>query len=212
MESIHAHGVERIYCLGDLVGYYCHFNEVTKLISEAQIPTVMGNHDHALVNNDGVIARSKTCTTILKWQLERLNPSNASYLRSLPSEHSFEWGGKAILMVHAGLKDPIDEYVFDVDNDYLKQLKAPNEVLVTGHTHLAAYKRFYTGRAWLNPGSVGQPRDGDPRASYLTIDEDWNVEFVRVAYDYQKLIQEMAAHGFAPYISEGLTTGKKIGA
>jgi putative phosphoesterase len=212
LDSIGERGVENVFCLGDLVGYYCHFNEVIAVIAERGIPTVKGNHDVALVENKGVIARSQTCTRILQWQLERLSTASSIFLRSLPSSNVLDWGGRKVMMVHAGLHDHIDEYLFDVDEKYMTDGLPENvSILFTGHTHLPSLKRLHSGHMWLNPGSVGQPRDGDYRASYAIVDEDWNVEFVRVPYDYRTLMQEMALAGFEQYISDGLATGTKIG-
>ena len=211
LEDIGNRGITQIYCLGDLVGYYCFFNEVVRRICELNIPTIMGNHDYALVYNDGEIKRSKTCTGILKWQLTQLDVQVESFLKSLPTKLELEHGGKTIQFVHAGLKDPLDEYVYDINDDYLSNNKFKYDVLVNGHTHLIAYKKFYSGKLWLNPGSVGQSRDFDNRASYLIINDAFDVEFVRIKYDYMKVVNAMKQNGFDDYISETLISGKKIG-
>jgi putative phosphoesterase len=210
LDDIEKKDVSRIYCLGDLVGYYCFFNEVVDKIRSLNIPTVIGNHDHALVYNSGVIEHSKTCTNILHWQLENAKPETLSFLKSLPTSLNINFGGREIMMVHAGLQDHVDEYLFDVSDAYMKEHNFNSDVLVSGHTHLISYKKLYSGKAWFNPGSVGQPRDLNPKASYLVLDEDLNPEFVRVAYDYEVVIKAMKENGFDDYISGGLKTGKKI--
>lgn len=204
-------GITQIYCLGDLVGYYCFFNEVVAIIKERNIKCLLGNHDFALLNTNGVIERSKTCTNILKWQLERATPTTINYLKTLQPSYEFEFFTKKIQLVHAGLYDPVDEYVFDVTDDYLTKNNFTNDILISGHTHLMAFKKFYSGKTWVNPGAVGQPRDFNNQASYVILDENLEAEFVRVTYNFNKTINEMKNQGFDDYISEGLAIGKKIG-
>ncbi len=211
LDDIQAKGITEIYCLGDLVGYYCFFNEVVALVKQKQIKCLLGNHDYALLHTQGVIERSKTCTSILQWQLERMTAETHDYLKSLQASYEFGFAGKKIQLVHAGLNDPVDEYVFEVSDEYLKNHDFTNDILISGHTHLMAYKKFYSGKMWINPGAVGQPRDFDNRASYTILDEKADVAFVRVPYDFNKTINAMRHQGFDDYISEGLANGKKIG-
>lgn len=211
LTDIDARNIKKVYCLGDIVGYYCFFNEVASILENRQIPTLMGNHDFAMLNTEGVIERSKTCTHILKWQLDKAQPTTLQFLKKLPSQMAIMHAQKSIQMVHAGLRDNIDEYLFDVSDAYLQENNFTHDVLISGHTHLTAFKRFNSGKIWLNPSAVGQPRDGDNRAAYLILDGDLNPQFVRVTYDYQRVINKMRECGFADYIAEGLKRGKKIG-
>jgi putative phosphoesterase len=211
LADIDARHIKNIYCLGDIVGYYCFFNEIATILDSRQIPTLMGNHDFALLNTEGVIERSKTCTHILKWQLANVQERTLRFLKTLPSQMVINHAQKSIQLVHAGLKDNIDEYLFDVSDTYFQENNFTHDVLISGHTHLTAFKRFYSGKMWLNPSSVGQPRDGNNKAAYLILDDSFNPHFIRVAYDYQQVINKMKACGFADYIAEGLKTGKKIG-
>ncbi len=211
LDDIAVKKVDAIYCLGDLVGYYCYFNEVVEKIIDLNIPCIIGNHDYALAYNNGIIERSKTCTKILGWQLENAQQKTISYIKSLPKEMTIRFGNKSIFFVHGGLLDPIDEYLFDVNEHYFTKNNFTHDILITGHTHLISYKKFYNGRIWLNPGSVGQPRDFDNRASYLLLSDSFDVQFVRVEYDYVKVVEKMQQLGFESYISDTLTNGKKIG-
>jgi putative phosphoesterase len=208
--DIKSRGISKIYCLGDLVGYYCFFNEVVQKINELNIPTVLGNHDDALINHLGVIERSKTCTRILKWQLEKADESTLSFLKSLPTHLEVRHVDRLIKIIHAGLHDNVDEYLFDANDQYFEENQFQEDILISGHTHLPSYKKFHSGKAWINPGSVGQPRDGDNKASYVIIDEEFNPHFIRVPYNYDLVIDAMKSNGFDDYISVGLKTGKKI--
>jgi putative phosphoesterase len=210
LDDISSKNVNTIYCLGDLVGYYCFFDKVVQKINELKIQTVLGNHDYAMINNFGVIERSKTCTNILRWQLKNASSSTISFLKNLPTHLDISHSKYSIKLVHAGLKDNLDEYLFDVSDSYFENHHFNQDVLVSGHTHLPSYKKFYSGKIWLNPGSVGQPRDGNNKASYLIIDEELNTEFVRVSYNYDIVIKAMEQCAFENYISEVLKTGKKL--
>lgn len=210
LEDLYARKISQIYCLGDLVGYYCYFNEVVNKIRDLNIPCLLGNHDNALINNQGIIERSRTCTNILQWQLRHARRETLTFLKSLPSHFDINYFNHNIKIVHAGLEDFIDEYLFDVNDDYLTKHNFYGDILISGHTHLTAYKRFFSGKAWYNPGSVGQPRDGIAKASYLIIDKTLSPQFVRVGYDYKKVIKAMKENGFDDYISIGLKTGKKL--
>jgi putative phosphoesterase len=192
------------------VGYYCFFNEVVRKIEKLKIPTVLGNHDNALINHLGVIKRSKTCTHILKWQLQNANDSTLNFLKTLPTHLEIKHTNHTIKLIHAGLKDNVDEYLFDVNDSYLETHHFNEDVLISGHTHLISYKRFYSRKIWFNPGSVGQPRDGNNKASYLVLDDELNPEFVRVDYDFMKVVNAMKDNNFLSYISEGLKSGEKI--
>jgi putative phosphoesterase len=210
LDDIKSKKISSVYCLGDLVGYYCFFNEVVQKIEELEIPTVLGNHDDALVYHSGIIERSKTCTHILKWQLQNAHESTIKFLRDLPTHLEIVHANRSFKLIHAGLKDNVDEYLFDVNDAYLETHQFNEDVLVSGHTHLPSYKKMYSGKAWINPGSVGQPRDGNNKASYVIIDEELNTQFMRVPYNYDIVIEAMKQNGFDDYISEGLKTGKKI--
>lgn len=211
ISDIEKKGIKRIFCLGDLVGYYCYFNEVVDKINSMGIDCIMGNHDYAMAYNNGVIERSKTCTKILSWQLENANKNTLEYLKILPEKLLINFANKSILMTHGGLINPIDEYLFDVDDKYFTENKFKYDVLITGHTHLTSYKSFYSGKKWLNPGSVGQSRDFDNRASYMIISESFDVQIVRLEYDFMKVVSEMSKLGFENYIAETLVSGVKIG-
>ena len=210
LKDIESKKITNIYCLGDLVGYYCFFNEVVEKINKLNIPTVLGNHDNALINNLGVIENSKTCTNILQWQLHNSKFETLEFLKTLPTYLQIPFFGNSIKLIHAGLIDNINEYLFDVSEKYLIENDFNDDVLISGHTHLISYKKFFNGKTWLNPGSVGQPRDGNNMASYIIIDQHLQPNFIRVNYDFNVVIDRMKELGFDDYVSIGLKTGKKI--
>lgn len=209
LKDIATEGVDQVYCLGDLVGYYCMIDEVIDTLRDSDIPCLMGNHDYALCFSGGVIERSKTCTRILGRQLQEIRADNRDWLSQLPDKVSFQLGEKTFLGVHGGLEDPIDEYIQEIDEAYFNRHAFTHDVLVSGHTHQLRNER--AGRfTYLNPGSVGQPRDGNPYSSYLVIAEQ-EIRHKRVSYDVDRIASAMKEKMYEPYIYEILYRGVKIG-
>lgn len=209
LKDIEAEGVDQIYCLGDLVGYYCMIDEVIDTIRERKIPAIMGNHDFALCHTGGVIERSKTCTRILGRQLQEIRADNRTWLYELPGQLEFQLGNVSFYCVHGGLGDPVDEYIKDIDEDYFNRHGFTHDVLISGHTHQLRNEK--AGKfTYLNPGSVGQPRDGNPAAAYMLLTESawWHK---RVVYEVDRVADAMKEKGYEPYIYEILYRGVKIG-
>jgi putative phosphoesterase len=186
--------VAAVYCLGDLVGYAAHPNEVTDRIRAEGIPTVMGNYD------DGVGFERDECgcaytnpvdkalgNESLAWTKATVTPDNGAFLRRLVSEIRFEADGRRVLLVH-GSPRRINEYLFeDRPIASFQRLAASSQadIIVFGHTHKPYIKRV-GGVLFVNAGSVGKPKDGDWRACYIVLDPSdpaTPVEFIRVPYD-----------------------------
>ncbi len=210
LEDIRSKNIAEIYCLGDLVGYNSMVNEVVETIRDQSIPCLMGNHDYALVHHRGVIERSKTATRLLKRQLEELTPENLNFLNQLPHRLQID-GTVKMELVHGGIHDPIDEYLVNFGDAYLEGQPIEWQVLVTGHTHHFTDKKASDGRRHLNPGSVGQSRDGDPRASYGLYHSDGTFERIRVEYLVDEIVGDMRKKGYPDYVSEILYRGVGVG-
>ena len=192
-------GVERIYCGGDVVGYYSQINECCEILRQRQIPCVMGNHDWYMAGG-GFCHRSRSVNDCLMYQRTIIEASHLEWLRTFPVQMRID----EIRMVHGGWTDPIDEYLKPSD-EYFERVEG--KVFVSGHTHIQTVQRF-GDKLYCNPGSVGQPRDGDPRAAFAVYEAD---EFTlhRVEYDMQKVFDLMAAAGFSDYYYGGLKTGAR---
>ena len=207
-EDIHSKGGGQIYCLGDSVGYYNQFNQVLDLLKTNNVISLIGNHDYALLKTKGVIKTSKTCTAILKRQLLEISEPNRKYLESCSDSLIIEFHGKKIFCVHGGLEDLRNEYLWDVSKEYLNRNNFKYDFLITGHTHHPIKKKI--GKYMhLNPGSVGQPRDWDNRASYMCISDD-QIIIERVNYSFELTIKSMKEDGYGSYISDVLRSGSKI--
>lgn len=183
-----------IICAGDIVGYYADVNEVCERVRQLGAHTIRGNHDAYVTGKMEPKAESRLAYRT-DWTREQLTPTNLDWLDSLPAELVFRWGGTTVRVRHAS---PWDEetYLYP-DSPRLNDVQVPaNELWIIGHTHRPMQRRC--GEGWLiNPGSVGQPRDWNPMASYAVLNtETGNVEFHRVCYDVAGLQARLAAQGW----------------
>jgi putative phosphoesterase len=201
--------VDSIYCLGDLVGYYSQINEVIDIIRQDHIPCIMGNHDFAMVKNNGIINRSKTCTNVLIKQRSFITPENFKFLKELENHAIINIDGAKVLCIHGGINDYIDEYIGELTDEYFSKLPQDITHVVSAHSHKATVISF-SRIHYANSGSVGQPRDHDARASYVIL-KDGEFEIERVEYSIDATVNKMKDNGFPDYIAQVLYTGKRIG-
>jgi putative phosphoesterase len=213
---------DAIYCLGDLGGYGAQPNEVQEAIMARRYPTISGNYDQ----NVGFDGPDCGCHYIkpldiamsdisFAWTKERTTDENKAWLRGLPMEIRLQIEGKRILFCHGSPRDNT-EYLFANRSDgYLRQFTAGGradahaDVIVFGHTHVP-YHRIVDGVHFVNTGSVGRPKDGDPRAGYciLTVDRDVvSSEQVRMPYDVELASSRLIDAGLPEYFAEYLRAG-----
>jgi predicted phosphodiesterase len=195
-------GCSRIISLGDVVGYLAEPGRCIDLLWERSAVNIMGNHDGYLVDGTNC-ARSPTVSMITDYQRTIVTPRQLSWLAG--SMDSVRDGDS--LFVHGGPNDHRDQYLYKVAPSMLPPGVAK---MFSGHTHVQVLARFAGAHAYCNPGSVGQPRDGDPRAAYATFDGD-SVALRRVDYDIDRTAHAMKAAGFAPSLYENLYAGAQIG-
>lgn len=192
-------GVADIYCLGDVVGYYSQVNECCDELRARRIPTLMGNHDWYMAGG-GFCPRSRSVNDCLEYQRKVITAQNVAWLRMCPVQFRID----NIRMVHGGWADPIDEYL-KPSEDYFSRLEG--DIFISGHTHIQMAQK-YGSKTYCNPGSVGQPRDHDPRAAFAVY-EDGEFTLHRVEYDMQRVFDLMDAAGFNDYYYGGLKTGAR---
>ena len=164
---------------------------------------VLGNHDRYLLSDEDC-PRSRSATACIRYQRQVATPACRAYLarsKALVRLHG-------IAMVHGGWNDPLDEYLVDVAEKHFQGL--PGRIFASGHTHLPVVRRW-ADRTYVNPGSVGQPRDGDPRAAYALVEGE-RVELRRVGYDIDAAAAAMRAAGFSEHFYRNLYVGRRIGA
>jgi putative phosphoesterase len=207
LERIDRLGIEEIYCGGDLVGYGPHPNEVCELIQQREIPTIYGNYDYAI----GRDLEDCGCAYItphdrelgqqsVDWTLEHTNQASKDFMRNLPFDLHFPVGTQDVHLVH-GSPRKVNEYLFeDKPASLYERLAAAEEsqILVFGHTH-KPWIHTYGGVLFVNCGSVGKPKDGDPRGAFALLElgpeGEVEVSIERVEYDADAVAREVEAAG-----------------
>lgn len=222
---IRDHDYDGVYCLGDLGGYASQPNEVQELIEFLDCPTILGNYDEGVgFNKDDCgchyvkpfdIAMSNVS---FLWTREHTTDTNKSWLRNLPRERRLTIEGRRILLCH-GSPASTTEYLFETRSEpYLRKFTAGGrddahaDIIVFGHTHVP-YHRIVDGVHFVNTGSVGRPKDGDPRAGYcvLTLDGDHvTTEQIRLPYDVEAACSRLLAVSLPEYFADYLRTGGTV--
>jgi putative phosphoesterase len=212
---IDEHEIDSVYCGGDLVGYGPRPNEVCGLISDGEIPTIYGNYDWAIARDE----QDCRCAYVDKhdreigqlsvnWTLEHTDRRAKDFMFELPFDLRFELGGKRVRLVH-GSPRKVNEYLFEGKPARTFERIAAGadcDVLVFGHTH-KPWVREYAGVLFVNCGSVGKPKDGDPRAGFAVLEStDGRVEVVlpRVDYPAAEVAAEMRAVGLPDELADRL--------
>jgi putative phosphoesterase len=194
--------VDAYVCAGDVVGYGPWPAECLETVRELDAPTVMGNHDRA-VATDSAFAFNSMAKAGVDYAREHLSDEQTDWLYDLPIERR-ECDGR-VKLVHGHPDDP-DRYTYPAM--FNRDMLGNEDVLVMGHTHVQAAKEYDEGIV-MNPGSVGQPRDGDPRAAYAVLDLDaMTVEERRVEYDIDAVESAVADAGLPEQIGSRLHQGR----
>lgn len=217
IEEIDGMSINCTICTGDLVGYGPRPNEVIDLLRERKIPVILGNYDEGV----GFERDDCGCAYIteeeikdgrisLNWTKKRVTSRNKAFLRSLPRSIEKEYSGLKLLFVH-GSPRRINEYLFqDRPERSLRRMLLPLDidVLVFGHTHIP-YHRIVNNIHMVDAGSVGKPKDGDPRACFaiLDISEKIEVRFQRVSYDVGRVVNEIREEGLPEAFAQALVKG-----
>jgi putative phosphoesterase len=195
-------GVDRLVCAGDVVGYNPWPADCVAAVRERGIPTVMGNHDRA-VAADSSFGFNSMAQAGVAYARDHLADDALAWLAALPDERTLLDG--AVKIVHGHPDDP-DRYTYPAD--FAPGLLGGEELLVMGHTHVQHHAVFAEGIV-VNPGSVGQPRDGDPDAAYAVVDLDAReVEEHRVPYDIDRVVDAIDAAGLPERLGQRLYEGR----
>jgi diadenosine tetraphosphatase ApaH/serine/threonine PP2A family protein phosphatase len=218
--------VEEIWCLGDVVGYGAQPVQCTDLVRERCDVCLVGNHDLAVLGQLDIGAFSTAAAAAVEWTIENADQPTIEFLRGLePLGSRAEVG-----LFHASPRDPVWEYVLSVEQATECIEIQTERVGLIGHSHVALYfaQPDSGGReplgaqagngtlldlakgSWLiNPGSVGQPRDGDPRAAWLELDTGkWTARFHRLPYDIDRAARPIAEAGLPKHLADRLYVGQ----
>src|SRR5436853_2148787 len=215
-------GVDRMLCLGDVVGYGGSPNECLELVRERCPMVLLGNHDSA-ASGGGELARfNPNAKAAALWTAKVLTPEHRDYLRALPLTRHLD----PYYYVHASPAAPRDwEYIFDRFDAEPQFQFFTEPVCFIGHTHQPAiFERSTSGcvslpptthrfdprnRYIVNVGSVGQPRDRDPRACFVILSEpEGSIEYVRVPYDIEASQEKIRAANLPPVLAARLSVGE----
>lgn len=190
--------------LGDLVEYGVQPIECIEWVRQHATTAIRGNHDHSVAQRvpppTGSGLRGLSGATRQQhWNI--LTPSHLKYLSRLPVSQTLELDNRRFYLVHATPRDPMDEYLATDEATWKNRLAGIDaDFVLVGHTHLQFHLDL--GRTQLvNPGSVGQPRDGDPRAAYAII-ENGKVELKRVEYDIDAAVLALQQANLPPDVFE----------
>jgi len=213
-------GADGIICLGDIVGYGASPNECVEIIKERQILSLTGNHDKAACGLTEPLDFNTAARRAVLWTRAELTRANREYLRGLPEEGLVD----GFMIVHGAPSDP-DRYIlseYDAEEEF--PLMGENRLCFFGHTHVRVlyslsgeeeaevsreeHVRLREGTRYLvNPGSVGQPRDRDPRAAFLIFDDRGDIEFRRVVYPIEAAQRKIIESGLDRFLAERLSLG-----
>jgi putative phosphoesterase len=205
LDEIDKLDIDKIVCAGDIVGYCAFPNECCAAIRERASEVVMGNHDLAALHTNDSGMNPFAARAVL-WTAGRIEDKSKTYLGNLKHEARFSLGGKTLAMFH-GSPTSIDEYVFEdkVTEELLGSVTA--DVLILGHTHVPCMMQL-GGKQFVNPGSVGQPRDGDCRASFAILDtETMRCSVKRVNYDLDRAAEAIRTAGLPRFLADRLYRG-----
>ncbi len=230
LEQIGAADVDATWCLGDVVGYGAQPNECAELVRERCAVCLVGNHDLAALDQLDISTFSPAAAAAVRWTREALSDRTFDFLGALePADETLE-----VALYHASPRDPVWEYVLWPDQAAECIRAQAKRVSLVGHSHVALFfaladpgpggepadargaqagagTSLEIGRgSWLiNPGSVGQPRDGDARAAWLELDTGaWHATFHRVEYDIDRAADAIVATELPEHLARRLYVGQ----
>lgn len=195
-----------VLCAGDIVGYGANPNECCGRARDLADLAVFGNHELAALTGD-VIWMNPHAAKAAVWTSKTLTQESREFLRELELEARLDANGKPCAMYHGSVRSAI-QYVYEDQLDLGMLDSAECDILILGHTHIPYVVRFARGVA-INPGSVGQPRDGDPRASFAVLDTNsLQCDIMRIEYDTEGAWEAIVEAGLPDYLGERLLVGR----
>lgn len=222
LSALEGEAPDAVWCLGDLVGYGPRPNECTRRTQERAAVCLVGNHDLGVLGRLDLADFAGDAADAAIWTASVLEPEPRAFLESLGPQAAVE----GAQLFHASARDPVWEYVLSEEAAAASLHATDAPVVLVGHSHVplalleqagsavggyapgGAEVDLAAGRWLLNPGSVGQPRDGDPRAAWLLLDTDrGSASFRRVAYDIASTQAEIREAGLPEALAARLASG-----
>jgi len=216
-------GVEEVWCLGDVVGYGPDPHQCIELLRHYDHVCVAGNHDWAAIGKLSLSEFNPDAAAASRWTAQQLSPEDVAYLESLPLVIEKD----DFTLVHGSPREPIWEYLLSISAARQNFTYFQSQFCLVGHSHVplvfrytetggCSFSPFSTSsrlvlgksRLIINPGGVGQPRDGDPRASYAIYDSQARtVRLYRITYDINLTQNRMVEHNLPVRLVARLSYG-----
>ena len=209
---------KRVVCLGDIVGYGPNPAECFKIVESITDKICLGNHEDAILDTDYDYQINWHARTAIRWTRGVLDEVTTEAIRKLPLQIAED----NVMYVHASPNDPmLWKYITNAGNAYSSLIEMKHSLCFIGHSHIPG---IYTYRALqrnsnkvtlskddktiVNVGSVGQPRDGSPMLSFAVFDDNnWDVEIIRIEYDYHKTMANIEKTDLPLFLAERLAKG-----
>jgi len=226
LKKIEIENVDKILCLGDIVGYGPNPNECLDLVQEHCEIIITGNHDFACIENNELMYFNKYATAAIEWTLTVLSKDRLQYLAELPLDERVD----NIYLVHSNAYDPRSwDYILSLDEAIYNFSRFVEKICFIGHSHHPIIYTEYTEddtlkydlktdttiliendkRYIINVGSVGQPRDGNPDSAFGIFDtSDLTYELIRVRYNITSTFQKMISAGLPQFLADRLLIGR----
>jgi predicted phosphodiesterase len=222
LDAVEAESPDAVWCLGDTVGYGPQPNECCDLVRDRSDLCLVGNHDLVVLGDLAVSDFNEEAAAAASWTSDILTDAARAFLADLkPAANA-----SGVSLYHASARDPVWEYILSEEAARATFELAAADLILVGHSHVALALQQNDGRVlgglapggvevalegrWLlNPGSVGQPRDGDPRAAWLLLDLDRRfASFRRVTYPVDRTQAEMRERGLPELLAARLARGE----
>jgi predicted phosphodiesterase len=231
LEHVEDTGVEELWCLGDVVGYGADPDRCTELVRERCDMSLVGNHDLAVLGELDISSFSPAAAEAVRWTQEVATPETIAFLEGLSPADT----DRVVALYHASPRDPVWEYVLWPDQAAECIRVQAARISLIGHSHVALFfalpedgaggsapeqargaqagagtrLELAHGRWLINPGSVGQPRDGDPRAAWLELDTDaWTATYHRVEYEIDRAAEAIERSELPEHLAKRLYVGQ----
>jgi diadenosine tetraphosphatase ApaH/serine/threonine PP2A family protein phosphatase len=221
LAAIEASKADELWCLGDLVGYGPEPNECCRAVAGRAEVCLAGNHDLVVLGSLSIHDFAGDAAAAARWTQTVLADDSREFLAGLPSSMRRD----GVDLFHGSARDPVWEYVLSDEAAWWTLQATDQPLVLVGHSHVplaialdgdelnggvapdGTILDLESGRYLLNPGSVGQPRDGDPRAAYLLVELGRRASFHRVEYPVEETQAEMRERGLPEALAERLAAG-----
>lgn len=200
--------VDKVICLGDIVGYHCYVNEVVEFLIHHNVTCIQGNHDRYIF--EGLETQTKAINDSVRFGIEialkKLTSENKKWLKSLPTSLSFKVDNLSVLCCHGSPWDVTNGYVYADSELFPKMSEFAFDVIALGHTH-RAYTNQMDKQIVFNPGSVGQARDTEGKACAKILDtETKTLEIIQEPYNYIETINNSISYGAQEWVYKHFKT------